>query len=130
MVFPDDDPWVRRHIAHIDVTGAPSFAAWVEYVACRAINADDGKTGTMYLMSTPLNPDNLKWAAQWDTLPAAGEWRQAGCKHKPPKQQQVKAKGKQAAPSKRKARKPAPAQKKGMFAGALVLRGRQQRRSR
>mgnify|MGYP000852514489 CR=1 FL=1 len=86
QVFPDADPWVKRHIAHIDVTGAPSFAAWVEYVACRAINADNGRTGTMYLMSRPLNPDNLKWAAKWNTLPAPGEWKQAGCKHKPPKQ--------------------------------------------
>ena len=86
MVMPDDDPWVKRHIAHIDVTGAPSFASWVEYVACRAIAADNGKAGTMYLLSRPLNPDNLKWAAKWDTLPTSGEWRQAGCKHKPPKQ--------------------------------------------
>lgn len=127
QVFPDDDIWVKRHIAHIDVQGAPSFAAWVEYVACRAITADNGKTGTMYLMSPPLNPDNLKWAAKWDTLPEPGEWRQAGCKHKPPKQQQ--AQKQTTASAKRKARKPA-VPKGGMLAGALVLRGRQQRRSR
>jgi len=132
QVFPDADPWVKRHIAHIDVTGAPSFAAWVEYVACRAINADNGKTGTMYLMSRPLNPDNLKWAAKWDTLPSQGEWRQTGCKHKPPKQlQQAKP------PAKRRpaARKPA-VQKNadglsGLFDGLRRKpQRRQQRRSR
>lgn len=87
QVFPDADAWVKRHIAHIDVTGAPSFAKWVEYVACRAMSADNGKTGTMVLVSKPLDARNEQWAAKWNTLPAPGEWRQAGCKHTPPQQQ-------------------------------------------
>lgn len=128
QVFPDDDPWVKRHIAHIDVTGAPSFAAWVEYVACRAINADNGKTGTMYLMSRPLNPDNLKWAAKWDTLPQPGEWKQAGCKHKPPKP----AGKAQAQPrTKRKTTKRQPARNSFSLAGIMqVRRPKRQGRSR
>lgn len=86
MIMPDDDPWVKKHIAQIDVNGALSFAKWVEYVACRAIAIDNGTAGTMCLMSRPLNPKNIKWAAKWDSLPEPGEWRQVGCKHKPPQQ--------------------------------------------
>ena len=83
QVFPDSDIWVKRHIAHIDVTGDASFAKWAEYVACRLIAADGGN---MRLMSPPLEQRNATWAAKWDTLPEPGEWRQTGCKHKPPKQ--------------------------------------------
>jgi hypothetical protein len=107
--FPDADPWVKRHIAHIDVTGAPSFAAWVEYVACRAIAADDGKTGTMYLLSTPLDARNIKWAAKHNKLPDAGEWRQAGCKAVAPTGPAKRKAPARRTPAKRKpAPKPAP----------------------
>lgn len=83
MVFPDSDIWVKRHIAHVEVNGDASFAKWAEYVVCRLIAADGGN---MRLMSRPLEPRNEQWAAKWSTLPEPGEWRQAGCKHKPPKQ--------------------------------------------
>ena len=125
QVFPDADVWVKRHIAHIDVNGDESFAKWAEYVVCRLI-ATDG--GTMRLMSRPLEPRNQKWAARWNTLPTAGEWRQAGCKHKPPQQAQQ-------TPAKRRtvARKPT-TQHGGLLSGLLDgLRRkprRQQRRSR
>jgi hypothetical protein len=127
QVFPDDDPWVKRHIAHIDVTGADSFAAWVEYVACRAIATEKGGAGAMYLLSKPLNPRNLKWAAKYDSLPSSSTvWRQPGCQaqaHTPPKQHTAKA----AAPAKttqpRAKRKPARAPKpRPTLAGALQLR--------
>lgn len=94
--FPDDDIWVKRHFAQIDVTGAPSFAKWVEYVACRAITMDNERGGTMALLSTPLDARNIKWAAKWDSLPDPGEWVQFGCKHTPPTQQ-----GKQQPPATR-----------------------------
>lgn len=84
MTFPDADSWVKKHIAHIDVSGDLSFAKWVEYVVCRLIAADGGN---MYLMSTPLEPRNEKWAAKWTTLPKPGDWIQAGCNHTPPPQQ-------------------------------------------
>lgn len=123
QVFPDADIWVKRHVAHIEVPGAPSFAAWAEYVVCRLIAAEGG---TMRLMSQPLEQRNATWAAKWNTLPEPGEWRQKGCKHQPP--QTKGAKGKQvktaqATPTRRKTRKPA-AQKGGMLAGALVIRRR------
>lgn len=82
--FPDADIWVKKHIAQIVVNGDVTFAKWVEYVICRLLAADGGN---MYLMSQPLEPRNAKWAAKWDTLPAPGEWKQTGCKHKIPKQQ-------------------------------------------
>jgi hypothetical protein len=100
QIFPDADIWVKKHVAHIEVNGAPSFASWVEYVACRAIAAENGKAGTMFLMSTPLDERNIKWAAKWATLPEPGEWRQAGCKHKAPKQA-AKAEQRKAAPTKK-----------------------------
>ncbi len=99
MIMPDDDIWVKRHFAQIDVTGAPSFAKWVEYVACRAITMDNDRGGTMALLSTPLDQRNIKWAAKWDSLPAPGEWVQFGCKNKPPQQQ-----GKQQPPALRQRR--------------------------
>lgn len=74
----------------------------------------------MRLMSLPLNPDNMQWAAKWDALPSPGEWRQKGCKHKPPKRQQTK----QAAPAKRKRATGKTANKRigEKLSGALVLR--------
>lgn len=85
-VFPDADAWVKKHVAHVDVCGSESFVKWVEYVVCRVIAAEP--SGNMHLMSRPLEPRNVKWAARWDSLP--GGWTQNGCKHKPPKQQQGK----------------------------------------
>lgn len=126
QVFPDADIWVKRHIAHIDVRGDASFVKWAEYVICRLIAVDGG---TMHLMSPPLEPRNAKWAARWDTLPEPGEWRQAGCKHKPPKQaKQAPAKRRTAA---RKTTKPATSGLlSGLFDGLRRKPRRQQRRSR
>lgn len=129
QVFPDADIWVKRHVAHVEVRGDVSFAKWTEYVVCRLIAADGG---TMRLMSPPLEPRNQKWAAKWNTLPEPGEWRQAGCKHKPPKQpQQAKP------PAKRRpaARKPAAQKNAGGLSGLFdglrrKPQSRQQRRSR
>lgn len=105
QVFPDDDPWVKKHVAHIQVNGDATFAKWCEYVVCRLLAADGGN---MYLMSTPLEPRNAKWAAKWDTLPAPSDWKQAGCKHSPPKQAGRAAKQVAAAkPASKKAAKPA-----------------------
>lgn len=97
--FPDADIWVKKHIAQIDVEGDLSFAKWVEYVVCRLMAAENphhaaGNGGAqLYLMSTPLDARNIKWAAKWDSLPDPGEWVQFGCKHTPPTQQ-----GKQQSP--------------------------------
>jgi hypothetical protein len=107
QVFPDADIWVKKHVAHIDVDGDLSFAKWAEYVVCRLIAAENrtqtaGKGGAwLYLMSKPLEPRNQKWAAKWDTLPAPGEWRQAGCKHTPP-QTQAKPPARRQRPARRR----------------------------
>lgn len=75
MPMPDDDPWVKKHIARVSVEGDLSFAIWCEYVLCRLIQSTPD--AWLYLMSVPLEPRNQKWAAQWDTLPDG--WRERGC---------------------------------------------------
>jgi hypothetical protein len=126
-VFPDADIWVKKHIAHVDVRGDESFAKWVEYVICRLMSA---QPGTMMLMSTPLEPRNAKWASKWDTLPAPGEWRQAGCKHKPPKPA-GKAQAQAQPQTKRKTTKRQPTRNGISLAGILqVRRPKRQGRSR
>jgi hypothetical protein len=87
--FPDSDPWVKKHIANIDVNGDLTYVKLIEYIVCRLIEMENKKpaeqqTGYLYLMSTPLEPRNQKWAAKWDSLPDPGEWRQPGCNHKIP----------------------------------------------
>jgi hypothetical protein len=56
----------------------------------------------MRLMSPPLEQRNATWAAKWDTLPEPGEWRQTGCKHKPPKQSTAKQPAKRTRPARRR----------------------------
>ncbi len=91
--FPDADIWVKKHVAQIDVDGDITYAKLVEYIVCRLIEVENKKQvagnggAWMYLMSKPLEPRNLVWAAKWDSLPDPGEWVQSGCKHKPPQQQ-------------------------------------------
>ncbi len=125
MVFPDDDIWVKKHIAYVEVEGDLSFAKWAEYIVCRLIAAEGG---TMRLMSPPLEQRNATWAAKWNTLPEPGEWRQKGCKHKPPKQQAQSAKQTKTPAKHTGKRKPAAPRTGGLLSGALVLR--RQRRSR
>lgn len=120
QVFPDADIWVKKHIAHVDVRGDESFAKWVEYVICRLMSA---QPGTMHLMSSPLEPRNAKWAAKWDTLPAPGDWKQAGCKNKPPKQDGKTAQS-QPRPKRRASRQPA----SKIFSLAGILRVRRPKR--
>ena len=48
------------------ITVSDAAAEWAEYLILRS-----GKFG---LLSPPLNPKNIKWAAKWQTLPA-----QRGC---------------------------------------------------
>ncbi len=113
----DDNKMAATHYARIMVSD--DAAAWAEWLLWRS--------GDVSLESKPLNP-HLNWIAPKNCKDATrGEnampipWDQ--------QKRQPRAKVQQAPPAKRKARKPA-AQKGGMFAGALVLRGRQQRRSR
>lgn len=91
----DGDSLAPLHVAVVSVR--PQAAVWAEYVICRHIAANP--TVGMRLMSRPLDPRNLKWAAKWRDLPPA--WRQPGCKAQP-----QPAQGKQ--PSRRPTPRPAP----------------------
>lgn len=67
----------RYNVGELEVT--PQAARWVEYLLLRSENE-------FKLLSKPVDPRNIAWAAKWDTLPPA--WKQQGCKLPQNKQQQ------------------------------------------